>query len=228
MDEFPINGLDLAVVIIVLLSGLLAFMRGFVHEVLSVAGWIGAVFAVIYGVPELRHIARDMIPNTLIADGVTGIVIFLSVLVVLSILTKMLSKSIQASALNNLDRSLGFIFGLLRGVIVFALGLLILDWVISDEERPTWVNNAKTVPVIEATANFMVGLAPEAFMAAEDAAKDASDNAKDAIELKETLDKLTQPPPSSDPNAPKTPDGAYQDDQRSGMDRLFQTNQDDQ
>lgn len=228
MDGFPISGLDLAVVIILLLSGLLAFMRGFVHEVLSVAGWIGAVFAVIYGVPELRHIARDMIPNTLIADSATGVVIFLSVLVILSILTKMLSKSIQASALNNLDRSLGFLFGLLRGVIIFALGLLILDWAISGEERPAWVTDAKTIPVVEATADFLVGLAPETFMAAEDAAKDASDTAKDAMELKETLDKLTQPPPGSDPDAPTTPDGAYQDDQRSGMDRLFETNQDDQ
>ena len=118
MDSFPINGLDLAVLVILLLSALLAFMRGFVHEVLSVAAWIGAIFAVIYGLPELRHLARDTIPNSLIADSTTGVIIFLAVLVFLSMLTKILSKSIQASALNNLDRSLGFIYGLVRGAVI--------------------------------------------------------------------------------------------------------------
>ncbi|MBT4741521.1 MAG: CvpA family protein [Rhodospirillaceae bacterium] len=227
MDALPINGLDLAVVIVLLISAVLAFMRGFVHEVLSVAAWIGGILSVVYGVPELRHFARDFIANDLIADIATSVVIFLSVLVVLSILTKMLSKSIQASALNNLDRSLGFVFGLLRGAVILAAALLILDWIIDTGERPDWVRSAKTLPVIEGTADFLQSLAPESFMAAEDAAKEASDTAKDAMDLKETFDKLTQPPPGSDPDAPQTPDGAYQKNQRNSMDRLFQTNQDD-
>ena len=227
MDALPINGLDLAVVIVLSISAVLAFMRGFVHEVLSVAAWIGGILSVVYGVPELRHFARDFIANDLIADIATSVVIFLSVLVVLSILTKMLSKSIQASALNNLDRSLGFVFGLLRGAVILAAALLILDWIIDTGERPDWVRSAKTLPVIEGTADFLQSLAPESFMAAEDAAKEASDTAKDAMDLKETFDKLTQPPPGSDPDAPQTPDGAYQKNQRNSMDRLFQTNQDD-
>ena len=227
MDSLPINGLDLAAVIILLLSGALAFMRGFVHEVLSVAAWIGGILAVIYGVPQFRHLTSEFIPNDLIADIITGVVIFLIVLVILSILTKMLSKSIQASALNNLDRSLGFVFGLLRGAVILAAALLILDWIVDTGERPSWVQSAKTLPVIEGAADFMRNLAPESFKAAEDTAKEASETARDAMELKETFDKLTQPPPGSDPDAPKSPDGAYEDSERSGMDRLFQTNQDD-
>ena len=100
MESFPINGLDLAVVIILLLSAILAFLRGFVHEVLSVTAWIGSIFAVIYGVPELRSLARAQIPNELVADSITGVVIFLAALVILSILTKILSKSIQADYLS--------------------------------------------------------------------------------------------------------------------------------
>ena len=227
MDAIPINGLDLAVIIILLLSGILAFIRGFVHEVLSVAAWIGGGLAVVYGVPQLGYLASQFIPNDLIADIATGVFIFLIVLIALSVLTKMLSKSIQASALNNLDRSLGFIYGLMRGVVIFAAGLLITDWVVDSGERPSWVMSAKTLPVIEGTADFMRDLDPESFKVAEDTAKEASDAARDAMELKETFDKLTQPPPGRDPDAPKTPDGAYRDNERNSMDRLFQTNQDD-
>lgn len=227
MDALPISGLDLAVIIILLLSAILAFTRGFVHEVLSVTAWVGAIFAVIYGLPELRHFARGMIPNELIADSAAGIVIFLVVLVVLSILTKMLSKTIQASALNNLDRSLGFVYGLVRGAAILAALLIITDWVVAGEPRPDWVRSAKTLPIIESTADIIRDLLPETFMAVEDTVKDASETTREALELKETFDKLTQPPPGSDPNAPKTPDGAYEDNIRQGMDRLFQTNQDD-
>ena len=228
MESIPINGLDLAVIVILLLSAVLAFMRGFVHEVLSVAAWIGGIFAVIYGVPELRYIARDMVPNELIADSITGVVIFLAVLVVLSILTKILSKSIQASALNNLDRSLGFVYGLVRGAVIFAAVLIIIDWVVSDAPRPQWVQSARTLPVIEVTADVIRSVLPETFMAAEDAAKEASETAKEALELKETFDKLTQPPPGPNPDADAPPDGAYEEDKRGGMDRLFETNQDDE
>jgi len=227
MDSFPINGLDLAVLVILLLSALLAFMRGFVHEVLSVAAWIGAIFAVIYGLPELRHLARDTIPNSLIADSTTGVIIFLAVLVFLSMLTKILSKSIQASALNNLDRSLGFIYGLVRGAVIFAAVLIIIDWAVNDTPRPDWVRSAKTLPLIEGTADVIRSFLPEAFMTVKDTAKEATETAKEAIQLKETFDKLTQPPPGPDPDAETKPDGAYDQDVRGGMDRLFQTNQDD-
>ena len=64
-------------------------------------------------------------------------------------------------------------------------------------------------------------------MAAEDAAKEASETAREAMELKETFDKLTQPPPGADPDAPQAPEGAYEQDIRRNMDRLFQTNNDD-
>ena len=225
MDSLPINGLDLAVLIILLLSALLAFMRGFVHEVLSVTAWVGAIFAVIYGLPELRHIARNTIPNPLIADSITGVMIFLTVLVILSMLTKILSKSIQASALNNLDRSLGFVYGLGRGAVIFAAVLIIIDWAVNDTPRPDWVQSAKTLPVIEGTADVIRSVLPEAFMTAEDTAKETTDAIKEAIELKETFDKMTQPPPGLDPKAEVEPDGAYDQDVRGGMDRLFQTNQ---
>ena len=227
MESFPINGLDLAVVIILLLSAILAFLRGFVHEVLSVTAWIGSIFAVIYGVPELRSFARAQIQNELVADSVTGVVIFLAALVILSILTKILSKSIQASALNNLDRSLGFVYGLARGAVIFAAVLIIVDWVVAEGTRPEWVRSAKTLPSIELTADLIRDILPETFMAAEDAAKEASETAREAMELKETFDKLTQPPPGADPDAPQAPEGAYEQDIRRNMDRLFQTNQDD-
>ncbi|MBL8644614.1 MAG: CvpA family protein [Rhodospirillaceae bacterium] len=227
MDNLPINGLDAAVIVILLVSALLAFMRGFVHEVLSIGAWVGAALTALYGLPLAQPIARGMIPIDWAADAVASIVLFLGALLVLSLVTSALSKTVQASALNNLDRSLGFLFGLVRAAVILSIVLIAADWLMDKSSRPQWMQKAKTLPAIEVGADALKNLIPESFMAAKDAAKEAAGTAKDAMELKQTLDRLTTPTPAAEP--PK-PDGAkpeekpgYDNKERQDMERLLQS-----
>ena len=229
MANLPINGLDLAVGIVLLISALLAFMRGFVHEVLSVAAWVGAVLAVVQGLPFARPFARSIIPIDRVADSVAAVVIFLAVLLVLSILTNAVSRSVQKSALNNLDRSLGFVFGIGRALVILGIGLIITDWVIA--RRPGWMAQAKTLPVIELTADGLKAAVPASFLAAGDAAKDGAAKQNKgltkALDAKETLERLTAPSPQSEPDAAKT-DCGYQDKDRRTLDSLIDRTNEDQ
>ncbi len=231
MDTLPINGLDLAVIIVLLVSALLAFMRGFVHEVLSIGAWVGASLAALYGLPFAQPIARKTIPIDWAADGAAAIVLFLVALLVLSFITSSLSKTVQASALNNLDRSLGFVFGLVRAAVIISILLIASDWLMDKSARPQWMQNAKTLPAITAGAGVLKNLMPDRFMAAEDAAKEAAGTAKDALELKQTLDRLTQPTPTADTPSKKQADPssampekpAYDSKERRDMERLLQS-----
>jgi len=72
MDNLPINATDILVFAILLISGLLAFFRGFVREVLSVGAWVGAAFATLYGFAHVRPYARDLIGIDMIADIIAG------------------------------------------------------------------------------------------------------------------------------------------------------------
>jgi membrane protein required for colicin V production len=223
MDNLPINGLDLAVGIVLLISALLAFMRGFVHEVLSIAAWVGAVLAAVHGLPFARPLARGIIPIDWAADAAAAVVIFLAVLLALSILTNAVARSIQKSALNNLDRSLGFAFGLARALVILGIGMIIMDWV-TDGARPGWMVRAKTLPVITLAADGLKAVLPEDFMAAGNAAKDGVNK---AIDAKQTLDRLNLPTPNA-PNAEKSaekPETGYQDKERRDMERLLQMNE---
>jgi len=161
MDSWPFNVTDFGVGLAILISAFLAYMRGFVHEALSVGGWIGAIFATIYGFPHLQPFARDLVPLKIAADLGAGAVIFLASLVVLSLLTRAISKRVQASALNALDRSLGFLFGLARGAVLIAMVYLAVEWVLPKEEQPTWIRNAKSMPLIERGAGILWSLLPE-------------------------------------------------------------------
>ena len=112
LSDLPINVVDIGVLLILLISAVLAYACGFVHEVLSVGGWIGAIFATFYGFPYAKPFARKYISLDLAADLTAGTVIFIVTLVFLSLITRAVAKSVKASALNVLDRSLGFLFGL--------------------------------------------------------------------------------------------------------------------
>jgi membrane protein required for colicin V production len=234
MDSIPINGLDLAVIVVLLVSALLAFMRGFVHEILSIGAWVGAALTALYGLPLAQPLARKTIPIDWAADAAAAVVLFLIALLVLSLITNALSKTVQASALNNLDRSLGFVFGLARAGVILSILLIAADWLMDKTARPAWIEKAKTLPAIELGADVLKDLLPDSFMAAEDAAKEAAGTAKDALELKQTLERLTQPTPTAEPApsgdkaadpkaAPPAETPAYDNKERRDMERLLQS-----
>lgn len=181
MDNLPVNAADIVVGVVLLISALLAYARGFVHEVLSVGGWIGAIFATIYGLPYAKPYARDLIPTDLIADLVAGVAIFIVTLVLLSFVTRGASKMVKASALNFLDRSLGFLFGLVRGAVLVCVAYLGLAWLMPPAEQPQWLQSARSMPMIQRGADVLRALIPDSAVnkAIDDGSK-AVDSARDA------------------------------------------------
>ncbi len=161
MEAPPINLTDAAVVLVILISGLLAFFRGLVHEVLAVISWIGAGLATIYGFPYLRPYAAELITVPLIADMVAGTGIFLIALIVLSVLTNFIARRIRHSALGPLDRSLGLVFGFLRGAALIAVSWLAFNMLLPREDHPEWITKAKVRPLVERSAVLLVSILPE-------------------------------------------------------------------
>jgi membrane protein required for colicin V production len=161
METPPINLTDAAVVLVIVISGLLAFFRGLVHEVLAVISWIGAALATIYGFPYARPYATELITVPLIADMVAGVGIFLITLVLLSVLTNFVSHRIRQSALGPLDRSLGLVFGFLRGTALIAVAWLAFTLLLPREDHPKWITEAKVRPLVERGAVLLVSILPE-------------------------------------------------------------------
>src|SRR3546814_14567869 len=95
MDSLPINLADLIVIVVLLLSGFFAFVRGFVHEVLAVGSWVGAAFVTLYAYPLVQPWLLGVITVEFIASLLTGVGLFLITLVLFSVLTRMLSNRIQ-------------------------------------------------------------------------------------------------------------------------------------
>ena len=108
----PITWLDFLLLGVMLISGLLAMIRGFMREVLSIAAWAAAAVATILLYNRLLPIAKANISNDIVATGAVIGGVFLVTLLMVSIITVRISDMILDSRIGALDRTLGFLFGL--------------------------------------------------------------------------------------------------------------------
>lgn len=185
------TALDIIVIVVVVLSAVIAFFRGMVKETLSLAGWIAAALAVLYGLPHARPYARQVVSNELIADAGAGVLIFIVVLVIFAIISSRIGERVRESSLGLLDRSLGLLYGVLRGFVLVSLGYLLLKWAFTENSQPDWIAKARTKPVLEVGAGILEKIAPEGFIdTGKKTVKDAKDKARDAKDAKDAADKL--------------------------------------
>lgn len=220
MDSLPINAADLAILIVLVLSALLAFSRGFVHEVLGVAAWVGAALVTLRFFAPAQEIARDLIAIELLADIGAGVVVFLIALVIFSIVSRAIGRRVRESSLGFLDRTLGFVFGLARGAVIICLLWLGLSWLMPPEEQPPWVREARALPLVDAGAEMIRALVP-----AELRLQDTGGTVAGTGAGTPTIDLRTPPlqPAPGTPGEPSEDDAGYGDQPRRELDRLLES-----
>lgn len=222
------NALDIIVVAVVAVSGLFAFVRGFAREMLSIAAWLGAAAVTFYFFDPSRVIARTMMKPWL-ADVVAPIVVFVFCLIVFSIITGVLSSRVRQSSLGAVDRALGMIFGVARGVLVVCAAYLVMTRFLVPEDRPNWVIQAHTQPLLEAGAQRLNALIPhDVLERGTQAASEAAQKVNQANQVKQDLDKLNAPIGSSkakpaDKTAPAGPSPQDETDLTHLVDKALQT-----
>ena len=109
---------DLIILVLVLISALFAFFRGFSLELLSISVWIISFFgSYAYG-KNLVNFFNKIVNNILISTGISYVVTFLLIFVIFSFFTRKFSIYIKDSYVGLIDKSLGFIFGILRGYVI--------------------------------------------------------------------------------------------------------------
>lgn len=190
------NFLDLIILGVIGLSTLLAFSRGFIKELLSILGWIGAVIATVAFFAPGREVVRQYIAEPLLADIVTGIGIFVVTLVLCGMLNHWVSAQVRGNGLGALDRSLGLVFGLVRGSVIVCAGFVLGAWFEPDREQwPEMAKSARLLPPVERGAAFLLQLLPEDILKTS---KEAVSRSLDAVEQGQAIGNAYQ---SIAPNA---------------------------
>ncbi len=157
----PITLLDIVLIVVMLISGLLAMVRGFMREVLSITAWALAAGATLYAYAKLLPLAKQYFNNDIVAAVAVVGGVFLGTLLVVSVLTVRLSDMVLDSRVGALDRTLGFLFGLARGLVIVGVAFQFFTWLVPDRSQPEWVRGAKSRVVLTGTGQWLMSMLPD-------------------------------------------------------------------
>lgn len=157
----PITLLDIGLIAVMLISGLLAMIRGFMREVLSIIAWVLAAIATLYAYGKLVPAATAYFNSELLAKAVVVGGVFLLTLLVVSIVTVRISDMVLDSRVGALDRTLGFLFGLGRGLVIVVIAFGFFEWLVPAKSQPTWVADAKSKIFLADSAEWLRSMSPD-------------------------------------------------------------------
>lgn len=151
---------DGAAIGIVVISALFSLVRGFVREVLGIGAWVGAVLAALSGYRYVQPYVASVVSARNFVVPISAGIVFIVVLILLSIISAWIGGLIRESALSGLDRSLGIVFGVVRGAVILCLAYIALSIFLVPSEWPAPVTNSRFLPYEYAGAVMLVSLLP--------------------------------------------------------------------
>ncbi|GLP85349.1 CvpA family protein [Tritonibacter mobilis] len=151
MEGFTI--IDGAVALVIVVSALLAYARGFVREVMAIIGWVAAGVLAYMFAPQAEPLMAEIpVVGDFIADScelsliAAFFAVFAIALIVVSFFTPLMAGLVQRSALGGLDQGAGFFFGVLRGILLVVIGFFVYN-VIMTGQSFTMVDESRSAAV---------------------------------------------------------------------------------
>lgn len=241
--------IDVVVIIVLLFSAAISFWRGFIREVLTIAGIVGGIVAAYVGgpllIPHMRgwfgvvdgeepQMLFGPITYEMAADVTSYLTILLVVIFILSVISHFISEFVKNIGLGALDRTMGVVFGLARGILLLGLIYMPISYIVTDEQKETYLVPTRSYVYLDATAQLLMKYMPgEVEQALKDSAQDASEKVESANTMREQLqdmkllgsDENAQKPVETEPVDPATgtnkPAG-YSDGFRDDMNKLIE------
>lgn len=230
---------DAVVVVIVLVSALIAFLRGLIRELLTIFGVAGGAAASYYLGPLVSPHARswitpataegeepqkfmDMLPYPVLGDVIAYGSVFVIFVIMLSVISHFLSGWAKSVGLGMADRLLGVLFGVARGLLLIAVLYLPVHMLVEKKERDKWgwIQESKTVPYIEKAVVQIEKFLPQEV---EENIKDTKDMAEKTA--RETLQEIEA---SKIKERERKAAGGYDEGAREGLDSLIEDRLDDE
>lgn len=147
------NLLDWAIIAIIAVSGLISVWRGFVKEAISLATWLAAFVIALLFAGKLATLLPSGIESPMVRWGLAAIGLFMATLLAGGLLNFLVASLVDRTGLSGTDRSLGIVFGLLRGFVIVSLGVLVASDTALHAEP--WWEESRLAPHFEPFAEWI-------------------------------------------------------------------------
>jgi membrane protein required for colicin V production len=155
-----LTAFDVGVGVLVLISAILSTARGLTREVLSLATWAGSAAIAAYMYFYHPEIARQYVAEQVVADIATIVLSFIISLIVLHLLTMRIADFVVDSRIGPIDRTLGFVFGVLRGTLIAIVITIFGTWLLPNN-LPSWAAESQALPHLRNMGQTLISLLPE-------------------------------------------------------------------
>jgi membrane protein required for colicin V production len=161
MSGLPVTTIDLIVIAVILISAVIALYRGLVRETFSIFEWVASAYAAIRLAPIFQPMLAGIVEPPWLAWIAVFIGTFLIVLIPLSIMTHRFAELVKRSEIGAIDRALGFVFGIGRGLVIVGLAYIAYASFVPLESQSATVTQARLFPLIQNSSEVLLSLVPE-------------------------------------------------------------------
>lgn len=153
---------DILVLILLGVSAAVGFARGAVREIAALLALVVAAGLAVFGLPVFGPLFRDVLRPPWFGTAASLVVVFAVAFVALRLIGATVARSVQKTQmLGFLDRSLGLLIGLARGLIVLGALFLMFNAATPEDLRPQWITGARTWPLASSMGRLLDELAPK-------------------------------------------------------------------
>lgn len=196
----PLNNVDVIILIGIALSMLVAFIRGFVKEMLSILGLVLFIAISANLSPVLLPWMNQYIESKTLSYVVIVLLIMAFFYAIWIISTDKLIAKIRTSTLSFMDRLFGLLFGFLRAVLILGFCFLVVKITLPEELKDGPLKESRYFIMAKSCSDLIEKMLPEEFIKntvksvedlnkaekKKDAAKDKTDEKKEKTDKKAT------------------------------------------
>ncbi len=231
---------DIVVIAVILISAGVALFRGFIKEVLTILGIVGGLVMAFFfgdsmlpvmegwlGIVEGEDPQKlfDIVPYDLLAKILSYASVLIVFVIVLNIIGHFLSKAISSAGLGAVDRTLGVIFGILRGVLLLGVLYLPVHLMAPEKNKKDWFEGSNMIFYLETTAEWLVQFLPQTIEEEGETTRELLENMDvlKALDGGGTSDEVSDDIKNQYDLKDDSTDGqdGYDKDERTGLDQLI-------
>jgi membrane protein required for colicin V production len=139
---------DIAIAVVVVISGLISTVRGFVKETMSLIIWIAAFVVAMTFSATVSSLLTNLIELASMRQLAAWGGLFVGTLLLGALINFLLGKLIDSTGLSGTDKTLGLVFGVFRGLLIVLALVIMLPKAIPVEQDPWWTESA-LIPIFQ-------------------------------------------------------------------------------
>jgi len=150
------NVLDWLIIIVISMSAILSFVRGFFKEALSLVIWLVAIVISFTFYPNMAKVLAPYIESASLRQVAAIASLFVICLMMGALISFIIGQLVQITGLGTFDRLLGMIFGLLRGVVIAVLVLMVIRNALPVHQELWWQHSILAPHIVRLESSIML------------------------------------------------------------------------